>query len=292
DVTEQVRWERAAYGPEGVGDGRFRWTRPAGEVLVPVPVDHCGAGVLTDAVRLTVSGAAEKTKQVRVGTAQAAVGVDRSDIEVQLDAGVPAFDVINNVGGIVLRDGYGADRGFEEIDQGQYDEPVEVFNACGNGMAVRTELGAELGWFDDDFFMYYEDTDLSWRIRSRGWSIRYQPTAVLRHIHSASSKAWSPRWVFHVDRNRLLMLTKNASLPLLLNATVRYPLSAISMGLRAGAEAVRIRRRPALGPHLVRAKAFTSYLRMLPRMLARRARIGRAATVPRAELEEWLVTRR
>ena len=113
----------------------------------------------------------------------------------------------------MLRDGYGADRGFQEVDEGQYDEPAEVFTACGNGMAMRTAVGRELGWFDDDFFMYYEDTDLSWRLRSRGWSIQYVPTAVLRHVHSATSTEWSPRWVFHVERNRLLMLTKNASGP-------------------------------------------------------------------------------
>src|SRR5215211_3613980 len=36
DVTERVLWDRVAYGPEGEGEGRFRWTRPAGMLLVPV----------------------------------------------------------------------------------------------------------------------------------------------------------------------------------------------------------------------------------------------------------------
>ena len=72
----------------------------------------------------------------------------------------------------MLRDGSGADRGFQEVDEGQYDEPAEVFTACGNGMALRTAVGREMGWFDEAFFMYYEDTDLSWRWRSRGWSVQ------------------------------------------------------------------------------------------------------------------------
>jgi hypothetical protein len=112
----------------------------------------------------------------------------RSTLKLTIEPGTPAVDVINNVGGIVLRDGSEADRGFQEVDEGQYDEPADVFTACGNGMALRTAVGRELGWFDDAFFMYYEDTDLSWRWRSRGWSVR-----------------------FYVERNRLLMLTKNAT---------------------------------------------------------------------------------
>ncbi len=90
-------------------------------------------------------------------------------------------------------------------------------------MAMRTSLGHELGWFDDDFFLYYEDTDLSWRIRARGYSIRYEPAAVLRHVHAATSEEWSPLFVFHVDRNRLLMLTKDASAPLALRAVAALP---------------------------------------------------------------------
>ena len=56
------------------------------------------------------------------------------------------------------------------------------------GWRCATELGHELGWFDDDFFLYYEDTDLSWRMRARGYEIRYEPAAVLRHLHAASSQ--------------------------------------------------------------------------------------------------------
>ena len=36
DVTEKVLWEKLAYGPEGTGAGRFRWTRPEGTFLVPL----------------------------------------------------------------------------------------------------------------------------------------------------------------------------------------------------------------------------------------------------------------
>ena len=73
--------------------------------------------------------------------------------------------------------GYGADRGFQEPTPGSTTSR-STCSACGNGMAIRTAAGREVGWFDDDFFLYYEDTDLSWRLRAAGWSIRYEPTAV------------------------------------------------------------------------------------------------------------------
>jgi hypothetical protein len=98
---------------------------------------------------------------------------------------------------------------------------------------------------------------------------------VLRHLHSASSTEWSPLWVFHVDRNRLLMLTKDASAPLALREVLHYPLTSASMLVRAGREALRSRSRPALRPHLLRARVLASYVRLLPTMVRRRRQFGR-----------------
>jgi len=295
DVTEKVLWERVAYGPEDSGAGRFRWTRPEGSLLVPI-TDRASTGDLREPITVTFRVAAEREKPLVISADGASVtgtvGPAAQDVVLSISETSALVDVLNNAGGIVLREGYGADRGFQEVDEGQYDEPVEVFNACGNGMAIRTDAGRQVGWFDDDFFMYYEDTDLSWRLRAAGWSIRYEPKAVLRHIHAASSKEWSPRWVFHVDRNRLLMLTKNASAGFAARAVLRYPLSAASMLARATIESARVRRRPALRSHLLRIRVFLSYLRLLGPMLRRRRQVGRQASVARKELEHWLVTTR
>jgi hypothetical protein len=294
DVAAKVLWERMTFGAEGSGAERFWWTRPRGELLVPVPEEYAGR-----ALTITFDVAAEpgSAKPLTVAgpgvpAVTGTVSDARSRIAVAVPDDVELKDVVNNAGGIVLRSGHGADRGFQEIDDGQYDEPGQVFAACGNGMALRRAAGEQVGWFDDDFFMYYEDTDLSWRLRAAGWSIRYVPTAQLRHIHSASSKEWSPRWVFHVERNRLLMLTKDATARLAWTAASRFVLTSGSMAVRAVREGLRTRRRPAVTPHLLRAKVFGSYLRLLPRMLARRRRIAAAAVVPRADLEQSLVASR
>jgi GT2 family glycosyltransferase len=301
DVTEKVLWERLTFGPEGTGTDRFRWTRPEGDLLVPLPAE-----LAEGTVRISIDVRSEAPKVVAVGVdagsrpapppTEVQVTPDGRTIEIVIPPEVERLDVVNNAGGIVLMNGYGADRGFQEVDRGQYDEPTEVFTGCGNGMAIRTAAGREVGWFDDDFFMYYEDTDLSWRLRRRGWDVWYEPAAVLRHVHSASSKEWSPRWVFHVDRNRLLMLVKDATLGLAVREVLRYPASAASMAVRAAREGWRHRSRPALRPHLLRARVMMSFLRLLPAMLVRRWRTGRLPgrwqTVSRRQLQTWLVERR
>jgi GT2 family glycosyltransferase len=290
DVTERVLWDRVAYGPEGEGAGRFRWTRPAGMLLVPVD-PPAGGGPL----RLGLRIAAETTKPAELTWAGGSGGgkaePDPVDLEVEVPAGVPLIDVLNNAGSMVFRDGYGADRAYQELDRGQYQRPEEVFAFCGGAVCFRTEALRQAGVFDDDFFLYYEDTDLSWRLRSLGWRIRYQPAAVARHIHSASSVEWSPLFVFHTDRNRLLMLTKNARAGLAAREVLRYPLTTASLALREVARARHTRRRPPLRPTLLRLRVLGSYLRLLPVMLARRRRIAAMATVDRRQLERWLVLR-
>lgn len=293
DVTDEVLWEQAAYGPEGVGAGRFRWTRPEGTFLLPLPGTPGGSA---GTVKVTFRWVGDRDKAVTVDGAGVSVTATAaaagSEAVLVVPEGTPLVDVVNNAGSIVLVNGHGADRGFQEPDTGQYDEPVEVFAACGNGMAMRSEAGREAGWFDDDFFLYYEDTDLSWRIRSRGWAVRYEPTAVLRHLHSASTTEWSPLWVFHVDRNRLLMLTKDATADLARRAVLDYPRTSAAMLARAVRDALRTRSRPAVRPHLLRARVLASYVRLLPAMLRRRREFDRHAAVSREELERWLVRER
>jgi GT2 family glycosyltransferase len=268
-------WERLTYGPEA----GFTWTRPSGEFLLPVGDGPVG-----------ITWAAERDKDVTLswdgGSVTLPVTTEPREVSFTVDA--PRVDVINNAGGIVFTDGYGADRAFQEVDTGQYDAADEVFNFCGNGVAFRREVLRDVGLFDDDFFLYYEDTDLSWRLRAKGYAVRYEPSAVLRHHHSASSGEESNVFRFHVDRNRLLMLTKNASWRLAVSQVGRYPLTTASIALRAVRSG---NARSAARPTLLRLRVMASYLRLLPSMLLKRRAIDRARTVSRRDLERWLVPR-
>ena len=188
-------------------------------------------------------------------------------------------DVLNSTGNELTRAGYGRDRSWLQVDRG-VEPPEDVFAFCGAAALLRTAALREVGDFDEDFFLYYEDTDLSWRLRGAGWGIRYEPAAVVRHAHAASSDVRSRLFRFHDDRNRLLLLTRNAPARVAAAAALRYPLTVASLTVRQG---------PARAMTGTRVRAFGSYLRLLPRTLRRRRAIRRAAVAPPRSMAGYLV---
>ena len=189
-------------------------------------------------------------------------------------------DLLNSTGNVIDRQGYGRDRSYGRVDVPPEDPP-DVFAFCGAAALLRMTAVRDAGGFDADFFLYYEDTDLSWRLRAAGWTIRYESRAVVRHRHAASSDVRSALFRFHDDRNRLLALTKNAPAGLAAGAVLRYPLTIASLTVRQG---------PRAAMTGTRLRALTSYARLLPRMLRRRRAIRRSATVDRRRLAELLPT--
>ncbi|HEX6569769.1 MAG TPA: glycosyltransferase, partial [Acidimicrobiales bacterium] len=223
------------------------------------------------------------------GPVEAAVGGAPGWVEVPL-AG-PAYDVVNNVGSDLVNGSWGGDRGFLERDRGQFDEPRDVFAWCGAGVLFRPAYLDQVGLFDERFFMYYEDTDLSWRGRARGWRYRYVPDAVLRHVHAATSVEGSPLFHHYVERNRLVMLTKNAPWQLATSAAARFVLSTGSYARRDVVRPLVHGRRPSTGLVKARARSFAAYLRMLPDVLPERRRLRSAQVVPDEAITGWSVHR-
>ncbi len=178
---------------------------------------------------------------------------------------------LNSVGGGIDRDGYGYDLGFRAPDDGSYDTPREVAAAPGTALALRTAAVSEVGGMDAAFFLYYEDTDLCWRLWLAGWRVVVAPDAVVDHLHAATAVADSPVHRFHDSRNRLLTLTKDASAPLALREVLRFPLTTASIARHDRLLAA------------IRLRAYGSYLRRLPAALHQRRRVR--VTVPRRDVE-------
>jgi GT2 family glycosyltransferase len=210
---------------------------------------------------------------------------------VEIDLAGSPYDVINNVGSDLVAGGYGGDRGFLEPDRGQYDEPAEVFAWCGGQVLLRRRYLEEVGLLDERFFLYYEDTDLSWRGRAQGWHYRYRPDAVIRHLHGASAGEGSALFQHYVERNRLLVLVRNAPARLAASAAWRYLLSTASYARRDVVGPLLRRRRPNTVLFRRRMKAYLAFLRLLPAMLVDRRRLRRRQTVPDEEILRWTVTR-
>jgi GT2 family glycosyltransferase len=205
---------------------------------------------------------------------------------------------IQNAGGVLLANGAGRDRGtvlrdgrwVQEEDRGQYERVEEVFFFCGAAVLLRKAALEDAGYFDERYFMYYEDLDLSWRLRLRGWKVVYVPDSVVEHDHAASSGEWSPFFVYQVERNRPLMLLKLAPWPLALRETGRY---LAELGLNAARVLWWALSRRQRGPHAARARlqarVALGWLREWPGVLVERARIERRRRVPAAAIQRWMI---
>ena len=93
-------------------------------------------------------------------------------------------------------------------------QPGDVFGSTGGGFIARTNMFKKTGLFDEKFFMYYEDVDMSFRAQLQGFTTRYTPQAVAYHKLGASSSTVPGLAVYNTFKNIPMLFTKNVPLPL------------------------------------------------------------------------------
>jgi GT2 family glycosyltransferase len=258
-----------------------RWSK--GDAIFRIPADRAGR-------TLTVWAAAldEGTVTFVVDGRRVAAEVGPRQRRIELPFPTTVLDVVNNVGSSLFTGGYGGDRGFLESDRGQFEDDVEVFAWCGGAVLLRTAYLREIGRFDERLFLYYEDTDLSWRGRLRGWTYRYVPTSVVRHEHAATSGGEeSAVFRFHVDRNRLLVLAKCGPPGLALRAHLEATADVSRQLWHHVLQPILRVRRPRVAPFRLRFRSWRSGLRLLPGMLVDRRQIRRGRAVSDRAVMAW-----
>jgi len=147
--------------------------------------------------------------------------------------------IVNSVGGAFTLWTGGMDLGYGQPAASYRGRPyVDAFFASGAAMAIRRELFERLGGFEEYFFAYGEDIDLSWRARLLGYKIRTVLPSVVHHHHSASWGIFSPRKVRMVTRNQLIVNIGCLSTPNVLHSVPAYAVFAL---LKGAAMAVALR---------------------------------------------------
>lgn len=111
------------------------------------------------------------------------------------------FWLINNAGSD-LNQGRPFDIGFADYDYGHFDNQRYVTALCGCVALIRREILLKRKIFIDEFFAYFEDSELSLWLKNNNYRILYVPSAIVRHKHSASSIEGSPKWLELVNRSR------------------------------------------------------------------------------------------
>lgn len=118
---------------------------------------------------------------------------------------------IDYCGGSLDKYGYASGLGCQEIDTGQCDNVKDIFYAGGTAMILRKRALDEVGLFDEKFGMHWEDTDLSWRIRLKGYRIALIPKSIVYHKGSRTMTKFAerPDVAWHIRKNRIAGLIKN-----------------------------------------------------------------------------------
>jgi len=118
---------------------------------------------------------------------------------------------LNSVGVRVRADGSGIDVGHGELDTGQRDALAPMGAFTGGAVVLSASFVADVGGFDERYFMYYEDIDLARRGAERGWTYLVAPAAVVEHAWSATSSADPSARRFWQERNRLWTLARHGT---------------------------------------------------------------------------------
>jgi GT2 family glycosyltransferase len=190
---------------------------------------------------------------------------------------------LDTAGSFLTATGFLVHRGAHE-PEAHYAETDEIFAAKGAALLIRRRAIDDVGVFDPDFFAYFEESDLCWRLWIAGWRVGFVADArVLHRLGATASTLPTPFVQFHSFKNRICTLLKN------LGATrlawmVPYHLT-LCLALAAW---YALRGRFALAAAIVRAVGWN--LTHLPQTLRKRRAVQAQRRVSDRELMRSITT--
>ncbi len=113
-------------------------------------------------------------------------------------------------------------RGRRETALDKYDAQTNIFGASGGASMYRAKMLTEIGLFDEDFFAYYEDVDLSFRAQLMGWKVAFVPSAKVYHQIGGTSRRVHGFGTKQTMKNLPWLFWKNVPKPLLKTMLPRF----------------------------------------------------------------------
>jgi GT2 family glycosyltransferase len=160
--------------------------------------------------------------------------------EAHMDAGIVTGKLMNidkkhfdSTAEIFYSWGVPGSRGRGHEDTGQYEQSEYVFGATAGASLYRSDLFKDIGLFDEDFFAYAEDNDISFRAQLAGWKVYYESSAVAYHHINATSSRVHGFHAYHTMKNLPMLFWKNVPLRLLpvfiIKFSIMYIVTFIAM---------------------------------------------------------------
>jgi len=168
--------------------------------------------------------------------------------------------------------------GYREEDNGDYDAMVDVQYVTGAAMAIRRPVLDQLNGMDAGFFpIYFEDVDICFRAREKGWRVVYAPESRLVHLESATMVRDSYSYLLRFHQGRMRFLLKHLQTQEFLEGFVPEEMERIST-LTQHSERKALKR------------AYRSALRMLPTIYGNRIGYNQETFALFQQVSETLVS--
>lgn len=124
-------------------------------------------------------------------------------------------DLLDGAGDAYHISGLAWRRYYNKMVEGNGDRSEEVFSACPTAALYLRDDFLNADGFDEDYFSYFEDVDLGFRLRLAGKKCLYVPEAVVHHVGSASTGKRSDFSVYYGYRNMIWTFFKDMPSPLI-----------------------------------------------------------------------------
>jgi len=158
-----------------------------------------------------------------------------------------------------------------EVDLGQYSKAVTVPMASGACMFSRRAVLDEIGFFDEHYFAYYEDGELSLRAWWMGWECVYWPNAIAYHVRNAAAKtslSYCKIARYYENRNRYFLAFTFMPFQLLIKASPFIFLKESLAVVKALGALPKRREIP------IEIKSRLAAIRLLPKLIKKRRRMN------------------
>lgn len=191
-------------------------------------------------------------------------------MDSQEGSGICASRIISFGSHVIDSAGDGFSSSLQGFKRGEGESPERygkgeyVFGACACAALYRRKMIEETGFFDEDFFLIHEDTDLNFRAQLAGWKVIYVPEAVVYHKVRSSIGNMSDMAVYYTIRNRDLVRVKNVPAGTFLRCFPQLVISIIAEFIYFVVKYKRLK---------LYMRAKRDVLRMLPGMMKKRSLI-------------------